>query len=68
MSLPVLVVYDAVLMFPSEVRCIWMRKFSGATVVYILVRYFGIAVALLALQQDVTWNLPQTDTACILYH
>ena len=65
-TLPVLVIYDAVLTFPKEVRCIWMRRFSGATVIYILVRYSGLALALLDIQQDVSWNVPQTDTVCAL--
>ena len=57
----VLVLYDAVLTFPAEVRGIWQRKFSGATVVYILVRYFGIAVAVVVLEEDLRWDTSWDD-------
>ncbi|KAI0077098.1 hypothetical protein K474DRAFT_1164111 [Panus rudis PR-1116 ss-1] len=32
--------YDTILTFPQELRCIWLRKWSGATVLYLGIRYF----------------------------
>ena len=31
--------YDYVITFGQEVRCIWMRKKTGATVLYLFIRY-----------------------------
>ncbi|KAK7693363.1 hypothetical protein QCA50_002931 [Cerrena zonata] len=34
-----LAVYDTILAFPQELKCIWQRKFSMASVLYLLIRY-----------------------------
>ncbi|KAK7684396.1 hypothetical protein QCA50_012343 [Cerrena zonata] len=34
-----LVVYDALLSFTQEIRCIWKRKLSVVTVLYLFIRY-----------------------------
>lgn len=35
-------VYDAVLSFSKEVRCIWQRPFSAVTILYFCIRYGAI--------------------------
>ncbi|KAI0073401.1 hypothetical protein K474DRAFT_1721647 [Panus rudis PR-1116 ss-1] len=37
-----LLVYDTVLTFPQEVRCIWQRKWNGAVLLYAATRYITI--------------------------
>ena len=32
-------IYDTILTFPKEVRCIWKRKFGAGTVLYLFIRY-----------------------------
>ncbi|KAI0075487.1 hypothetical protein K474DRAFT_1664239 [Panus rudis PR-1116 ss-1] len=34
-----LLTYDTILTFPQEVRCIWQRKWTGATFLYATIRY-----------------------------
>ncbi|KAI0081451.1 hypothetical protein K474DRAFT_1703886 [Panus rudis PR-1116 ss-1] len=41
LSLAILV-YDTLLTFPQEVRCIWQRKWTGATLLYSAIRYTTI--------------------------
>ena len=36
---PVLVWYDVALTFATEVQRIWRRRFSGATIIYLIIRY-----------------------------
>ncbi|KAI0074320.1 hypothetical protein K474DRAFT_1774105 [Panus rudis PR-1116 ss-1] len=38
----VLLFYDCILTFPTEVQRIWKRKFSGATIIYVLTRYAAV--------------------------
>ncbi|PCH34968.1 hypothetical protein WOLCODRAFT_155612 [Wolfiporia cocos MD-104 SS10] len=42
-----LLVYDYSLTFSREIRCIWGRKFSGATVLYLLNRYLTLIYRIL---------------------
>ena len=35
----VLVWYDVALTFATEVQRIWRRRFSGATIIYLIIRY-----------------------------
>ncbi|KAI0070361.1 hypothetical protein K474DRAFT_1608851, partial [Panus rudis PR-1116 ss-1] len=37
-----LLIYDAILTFPQEIRCIWQRKWSGATLLYVTIRYLTL--------------------------
>ncbi|KAH9924068.1 uncharacterized protein B0H18DRAFT_1013333 [Fomitopsis serialis] len=39
-----LLFYDYILTFPREVRCIWGRRLSGATLLFLVNRYFTIIV------------------------
>ncbi|EIW78858.1 hypothetical protein CONPUDRAFT_145129 [Coniophora puteana RWD-64-598 SS2] len=41
-----LVIYDYLLNLDLEVELIWLRKFSSTTVVYIILRYLGLAIAI----------------------
>jgi hypothetical protein len=51
-----LCVYDYLLALPQEVRCIWRRKLSMASLLYIFARYFGIIAQGARLIQVVSWN------------
>ncbi|KAI0081380.1 hypothetical protein K474DRAFT_1337673 [Panus rudis PR-1116 ss-1] len=35
-------VYDTILTFPQEARCIWRRKLTGASLLYFLIRYITL--------------------------
>lgn len=39
---PALLVFDWALMFTREVNRVWLRKFTGTTVVYALIRYSSL--------------------------
>ncbi|KAI0072646.1 hypothetical protein K474DRAFT_359540 [Panus rudis PR-1116 ss-1] len=34
-----ILIYDTILTFPQEVRCIWKRRWTGATLLYAIIRY-----------------------------
>ncbi|KAI0074701.1 hypothetical protein K474DRAFT_1709658 [Panus rudis PR-1116 ss-1] len=34
-----LFIYDSILAFPQEIRCIWQKKWSGTTLLYAVIRY-----------------------------
>ncbi|KAI0081417.1 hypothetical protein K474DRAFT_1671891 [Panus rudis PR-1116 ss-1] len=34
-----LLVYDTILVFPQEFRCVWRRKWTGVTILYVTIRY-----------------------------
>lgn len=40
--LTALLYFDFVITFPQEVQRIWSRRFSGATIVYLLTRYSAL--------------------------
>ncbi|KAK7683434.1 hypothetical protein QCA50_013265 [Cerrena zonata] len=44
-----LAVYDTILSFPKEVRCIWQGKFGTGPVLYLLIRYGTVINTLLLL-------------------
>ncbi|KAK7683430.1 hypothetical protein QCA50_013261 [Cerrena zonata] len=46
-----LVIYDTILSFPNEVRCIWQRRFGTGTVLYLFIRYGTVFYMLLWLLQ-----------------
>lgn len=59
--------YDYVLTFSQEVRCIWQRRFSGASLLFVLNRYAVLVNRLLRLIQLVSWSgfkRQQADVAC----
>ena len=46
LNAPVLSVYDVCLSFPKELKCIWQRKLRTAGVLYLIIRYGTIHIAL----------------------
>lgn len=48
--------FDFALTFPTEVRRIWGRPFSGATLVYLFTRYTAIADRVLFVTEVLLWN------------
>ncbi|KAJ3554691.1 hypothetical protein NM688_g2976 [Phlebia brevispora] len=52
-SVTTLQIYDHLLTFESEVRCIWRRAFSGATVIFLTMRYIPLIHAVFAVIQEV---------------
>ena len=48
----VIILYDTVLTFSREVECIWKRKWSAATALFLLNRYSAVVVCLLNLLDD----------------
>ncbi|OSX61290.1 hypothetical protein POSPLADRAFT_1182434 [Postia placenta MAD-698-R-SB12] len=63
-----LIFYDYFLTFSREVRCIWGRKFSGATVIFMLNRYLTLVYRVLMLVDMLPWqSQPQTvaNDVCI---
>ena len=55
-----LLVYDHILTFPGEVRFIWGRRFSGATVIFTLNRYVTL-FGKIVLPVSTLWWPNQTD-------
>ncbi|KAI0696084.1 hypothetical protein BC835DRAFT_1414477 [Cytidiella melzeri] len=58
-----LLFYDYLLTFPDELRCIWSRKFSGATVLFVLNRYVSLISQLLLTIQLFSWDNQSQDAA-----
>lgn len=54
-----LLYYDYALTVPSEVQCIWKRKFSGASALFLINRYVSLLVHTLLWVQ----MLPRIDEA-----
>ena len=64
-----LLLYDYLINLPSEVRCIWKRKLSAATVLYLINRY-GILIYKGVTATIQMWSFPsatetQADDVCI---
>lgn len=63
----ILLYYDYLLTLPDEIRCIWKRKFSFATVLFFVNRYVTLLYRTLMIIQMLPWSsLPedQADTLC----
>ncbi|CAL1698436.1 unnamed protein product [Somion occarium] len=58
--------YDTILAFPSEVQCIWHRKLSGVTVLYILVRYVPLLEQVVEVL-DGMWFANLSVSSCIVF-
>ncbi|KAJ3547620.1 hypothetical protein NM688_g5382 [Phlebia brevispora] len=59
--------YEYLLMVPDEIRCVWRRRRSAATFIYLTLRYFTLLDQLHLLQYVVHWsNSPSSAqlTAC----
>ncbi|KAI0628621.1 hypothetical protein C8Q77DRAFT_1067864, partial [Trametes polyzona] len=61
-----LLAYDHLLTFPGEVQFVWGRKFSGATVVFLLNRYVTL-LAKIMLPVSTFWWPHQTDQVCFRF-
>ena len=48
--------FDFALTFTTEVRCIWRRKFSGVTVIYLFTRYTALIDRVLFATEVLLWN------------
>jgi len=62
-----LLFYDYMLTFSRELRCIWGRKFSGATLLFFLNRYLTLIYRVLMVVDMLPWQgLPQqtADNIC----
>ncbi|RDX48618.1 hypothetical protein OH76DRAFT_1483717 [Lentinus brumalis] len=54
--------FDFALTFTTEVRRIWRRKFTGATVVYLFTRYIALIERIFFVLEVLLWN--STDETC----
>ena len=57
---PALLTYDYLLTFSGEIQFVWSRKFSGATVVFVLNRYVTL-FSKIVLPISTFWWPNQTD-------
>lgn len=48
--------YDYIITFDAEVRCIWRRKISGASVLFVLNRYATLVASLASIVQFLPWE------------
>lgn len=48
--------YDYLLTFAQEVKCIWSRKLTGASLLYVLNRYAVLLNRLVRLIQLISWK------------
>ena len=56
--------FDFVLTFPKEVRCIWGRRFTGATLVYLCTRYFALFERIFFILTVLFWS--STDAVSLV--
>ncbi|KAI0827779.1 hypothetical protein BC628DRAFT_1418373 [Trametes gibbosa] len=61
----VLLWYDFVLTLPDEYRHMWRRKFTGATAIYLVMRYSAIFDRVFFCLEVLVWN--STDQGCVVY-
>ncbi|KAI0740858.1 hypothetical protein C8Q76DRAFT_853142 [Earliella scabrosa] len=61
-----LLLYDCSLTFTDEVQRIWKRRFSGVTVVYLLIRYTVLFNRILVFLEFQAWNDRTGPTICKL--
>ncbi|KIK27456.1 hypothetical protein PISMIDRAFT_186063 [Pisolithus microcarpus 441] len=59
-ALTTLLVYNCVLSWDDEVEFIWKKRFSSISVIYLILRYLGIAYMVFCLTEFVT-NTITTD-------
>ncbi|KAI0081443.1 hypothetical protein K474DRAFT_1656589 [Panus rudis PR-1116 ss-1] len=66
MLLPALLIYDTILNFAQEVRCIWMRKWSGATLIYTVIRYITVLGIIFQVLGEL--SVPSNVQRCQVFH
>lgn len=49
--------------FADEVRCVWQRKFTGATVLFFINRYFTLLYRTLMVVQMLPWQTFASEAA-----
>ena len=65
-----LVYYDYMLTFSSEVRCIWMRKITAPSVLFLINRYLSLiffAIIFIQLVPFATADDDKTNEVCLRY-
>ncbi|KAI0079242.1 hypothetical protein K474DRAFT_1673466 [Panus rudis PR-1116 ss-1] len=62
----VLLIYDTLLTFSQELRCIWKRKWTGATLIYITIRYANMVDFASQVWADAT--IPKQVELCSFTH
>ncbi|KAI0332782.1 hypothetical protein GY45DRAFT_1246145, partial [Cubamyces sp. BRFM 1775] len=53
----VLVWYDVILTLPTEYSRIWKRRFSGATLIYLVMRYSTVIDGIFAMLKFLLWEI-----------
>lgn len=48
--------YEHIITFGEEVRCVWGRRISGASALFLVNRYATLTLSLAGLVQVVPWN------------
>ncbi|EIW54180.1 uncharacterized protein TRAVEDRAFT_92176, partial [Trametes versicolor FP-101664 SS1] len=56
LPLTALLWFDFVLTLPDEYRRIWRRKFTGATVIYLLIRYVAVIERIFFVLEVLVWK------------
>ncbi|KAI0645061.1 hypothetical protein C8Q79DRAFT_912324, partial [Trametes meyenii] len=59
--------FDAVLTLPTEYRRIWCRKFTGATVVYLLTRYIAVIERIFFVLETSLFNISNKVRPHLIY-
>ncbi len=49
-------IYEYGLTFHREVECVWRRKFSSVSLLFIVIRYSTLCYSILCVLQSVTWS------------
>ncbi|KAJ3556303.1 hypothetical protein NM688_g2101 [Phlebia brevispora] len=60
-SITALQVYDYLLTFPKEIRCIWARRFTGATAIFLTMRYVPLISAVFTVLQGAYCSNPHAS-------
>ncbi|KAI0827780.1 hypothetical protein BC628DRAFT_1338288 [Trametes gibbosa] len=66
-AVAVLLWYDSLVTWPDEYRRIWKRKFTGATVVYLVMRYSAVLERVSLCLQTFLWSSPDQICAGVTY-
>ena len=49
--------FDCILTFQKEVQCMWRHRFTGATVVYLAMRYIAVVERVILVLMGVLWTI-----------
>ncbi|KAH9851145.1 hypothetical protein C2E23DRAFT_733545, partial [Lenzites betulinus] len=56
--------FDCIMTFPEEYRRIWRRKFTGATFVYLFMRYSAVIERIFFVLEVLVWNSSDKVSIC----